>query len=86
MFELIRAEDCPNEIHNRAKTKPLSKLPIRDLLPGEALRIPLAHLGKQEQRKAYGSLRVRATRAGQATGGTFSTHLDQSTVYIVRLT
>jgi hypothetical protein len=86
VYDLIQAKDLPQGLRRAAPSKVLGKLPIRDLLPGQALRVPLAHLSEQERRRAYGALRVRATRASQATGGTYSTHLNQDTLYVTRLT
>jgi hypothetical protein len=85
MYELIQREDLPSAFGGPGRPSPFGKLPIRDLLPGQALRVSLAHLMGQDRRRAVGALRVRATRAGQATGATFATHLQQDTVYIARL-
>ena len=84
MFQLLQPHEVPDAVR-RPAVRSLGDLPIRELLPGQALRIPLDGCSDAQVRKLHGALRVRASRATAATGNTFSTSKAEGALFVTRL-
>lgn len=84
MFQLLQPHEVP-EAARKPAPRSLGELPIRDLLPGQALRIPLDGCSATAARKMHAALRVRAHRAAAATGRTYSTHKGDDAIYVTRI-
>lgn len=84
MFQLLQPDEVPPSLRP-AETKGLGKLPLTDLLPGQALRIPLAGVSAAAARKLHGALRTRAHRACASTGNAYRVSRADDCLYVVRV-
>lgn len=84
MYQLLQAHEVPEAVR-KPQPQALGELPIRQLLPGQALRIPLDGCSAPAARKMHNALRVRASRASAATGHTFSTSKADGALYVTRI-
>lgn len=85
MYQLLQPHEVPEALR-KPQPRSLGELPIRDLLPGQALRIPLDGCSATAARKMHNALRVRACRAAAATGRTYSTSKADGVLYVTRIT
>ena len=82
MFEII---DCA-AVPNLPTVTVLPQLPIKDLMPGKAIRVPIDQsMPPAGLRKLHGAIRARVCRVQSATGNQYRVNKTDEAIYVSRL-